>query len=726
MSNDRTIGRVVLVDSYKAVVEIDKDIKSLTKTAFTGTYDFARINSYVIIPVGSSKIVGMISRVQLTEEAEGPTSKTMIVLPQAKRIMTVTMIGTIEERPGGRREFYQGVISFPALDNPVWFIEKEDLDILFDKSPSGEDSKYRIPIGTSIAFPEYQVRIDPDAFFGKHAAVIGSTGSGKSCTIASLLQSIFEMKDVKNAHFVILDTNGEYGEVFKGHKQPDDFLHVQELKIPYWFMNFDDFRILFRASEGTQAPVLHNAILDAKNESAEIKTYSLESQIIENRVRAFKEQINKQGTAQQTYHNRGNTAKVISELIKFIEKQINKRDDNNAKDVFNEILNELKTLQSNGFDDTQKDTTRNNPNYIGDITTQELEAGLKLENKMLTEILPKLRAVSQSKGFELSIDTPSYFERSNLLGKSLQRAMEVEPGKEDRRLAEYCATLKLRIDRFFSDKRYDFLFHEYKKYPHPLASFLRYIFGRLQQAPANNTFPEEVKTDLPYLNELEGNNRRNYQVIIIDLHLLASEILENITALLGRIILDFLQRIRGPAEIKDENTGEKTPVEETRGEFPVVLILEEAQNYIKEARSQEQESPSKLVFERIAREGRKYGLSLVIASQRLSDLSKTALSQCNSFIVHRLQNPEDLRYFREIVPEIHSILLEQLPSLASQTALILGECVRAPMHVKIRTASPKPQSKNPELWKHWISKAPFEPDFEKICSDWEKGVKEKE
>ena len=113
-----------------------------------------------------------------------------------------------------------------------------------------------------------------------------------------------------------------------------------------------------------------------------------------------------------------------------------------------------------------------------------------------------------------------------------------------------------------------------------------------------------------------------------------------------------------------------------------------------------------------------------MASQRLSDLSKTVLSQCNSFIVHRLQNPEDLRYFREIVPEIHSTLLEQLPSLASQTALILGECVRAPMHLKIRTASPIPQSENPMLWDHWTAGTPFEPEFEKICSDWEKGVKE--
>jgi DNA helicase HerA-like ATPase len=89
-----------------------------------------------------------------------------------------------------------------------------------------------------------------------------------------------------------------------------------------------------------------------------------------------------------------------------------------------------------------------------------------------------------------------------------------------------------------------------------------------------------------------------------------------------------------------------------RGEFPVVLVLEEAQNYIREGRKSEEESISKQVFERIAREGRKFGLGLVVASQRPSELSKTVLSQCNSFVVHRLQNPEDLRYFREIVPGI--------------------------------------------------------------------------
>lgn len=725
MTNDRTIGRIVLVDSYKTIIEIDKDLKSLTKTAFTGTYDFARINSYVIIPVGSSKIVGMINRVQITEEAEGPTSKTTIVLPRAKRIMTVTMIGTIEERPGGRREFYQGVISFPALDNPVWFIEKEELDILFDKSPTDKDSKYRIPIGTSIAFPEYQVRIDPDAFFGKHAAVIGSTGSGKSCTIASILQSILDMKDVKNAHFIILDTNGEYGEVFKGHKQPDDFLHVQELKIPYWFMNFDDFRILFKASEGTQAPVLRDAIIDAKNESLQIKTYFLEARIIENALRTITTQVERTGA--QQLHNRRNAAKTLSTLIERVKDWWNDCQNNKIKDVFKKLEEKLYSMQTNGGIDTSQDQDRIDwDTYRKDMKPDEVENILRISQDIQGNLLNELTMSDITKGYDISVDTPIFFDKTYFRKTSLNKAMEVQPGKEDRRLAEYCATLLLRIDSYFNDKRYDFLFHEYKKHPHALASFLRYVFGRLEQAPASNTISEDVKGGLSYLKKFTGNDKKNYQVIIIDLHLLASEILENITALLGRIILDFLQRIRGPAEIKDENTGEKKQLEETRGEFPVVLILEEAQNYIKESKTQEQESPSKVVFERIAREGRKYGLSLVVASQRLNDLSRIVLSQCNSFIVHRLQNPEDLRYFREIVPAIHSILLEQLPSLASQTALILGECVRAPMHIKIRDASPKPQSKNPELWKHWISKAPFEPDFEEICSDWEKGVKEKE
>ena len=177
------------------------------------------------------------------------------------------------------------------------------------------------------------------------------------------------------------------------------------------------------------------------------------------------------------------------------------------------------------------------------------------------------------------------------------------------------------------------------------------------------------------------------------------------TALIGRLVHEFLQRLSDPVS----GIG--------RGEFPVVLVLEEAQNYIRESRTEE-ESISKLVFERIAREGRKFGLGLVVASQRPSELSKTVLSQCNSYIVHRLQNPEDLRYFREIVPGIYGQLLDQLPSLAPRCALVLGECVQAPALIEMRYADPPPRSKNPLFFKSWTTGQTL-PNVEAICAKWE-------
>jgi hypothetical protein len=118
------------------------------------------------------------------------------------------------------------------------------------------------------------------------------------------------------------------------------------------------------------------------------------------------------------------------------------------------------------------------------------------------------------------------------------------------------------------------------------------------------------------------------------------------------------------------------------------------------------------------REGRKFGLGLVVASQRPSELSKTVLSQCNSFVVHRLQNPEDLRYFREIVPGIYNQLLDQLPALAPRCALVIGECIQAPALVEIREANPIPRSKNPQFYKSWTEEMPL-PNVEAVCAKWE-------
>ena len=182
------------------------------------------------------------------------------------------------------------------------------------------------------------------------------------------------------------------------------------------------------------------------------------------------------------------------------------------------------------------------------------------------------------------------------------------------------------------------------------------------------------------------------QITIIDLSLLPFEVLETITGLLGRLILEFASRI-------------SISTTKQRAQLPIALILEEAQNYIPEKDRGEHISISKRVFERIAREGRKYGVSLLISSQRPSELSKTALSQCNSFIIHRLQNPEDQKYIRQLVSSANEDILQQLPILPQQQAIVMGDAVRTPVQVKINDAKPKPDSDNPKFIERWLEES---------------------
>ena len=175
------------------------------------------------------------------------------------------------------------------------------------------------------------------------------------------------------------------------------------------------------------------------------------------------------------------------------------------------------------------------------------------------------------------------------------------------------------------------------------------------------------------------------------------------TSLIARIIFEFMQRI------------------EKRGCFPVVLVLEEAHHYIPEISQTQRQIRARKVFEKIAKEGRKFGLSLLIASQRPSELSKTIMAQCNSFIVHRIQNPEDQQYFRSVISSVSHELLNQLPALPQKTALVLGDCVTAPIQVTIRDVNPTPDSRDPRFSEIWSDPNFKAPNFEEICKKWEEG-----
>ena len=108
------------------------------------------------------------------------------------------------------------------------------------------------------------------------------------------------------------------------------------------------------------------------------------------------------------------------------------------------------------------------------------------------------------------------------------------------------------------------------------------------------------------------------------------------------------------------------------------------------------------IFERIAKEGRKYGMYLMVASQRPSELSKTVLSQCSNFIVHRIQNPDDLSHIRQMTPFISENVLQRLPSLPKQHALIFGNAVNIPTTFKVRNVNPLPKSDDANITKIWF------------------------
>jgi DNA helicase HerA-like ATPase len=221
-----------------------------------------------------------------------------------------------------------------------------------------------------------------------------------------------------------------------------------------------------------------------------------------------------------------------------------------------------------------------------------------------------------------------------------------------------------------------------------------------------------------WLTEYVGaNHADNGCLTIIDLSLVPSEIVHIITAVIARMIFEALQRYR---KLHEENKV-----------LPTTLVMEEAHTFIKrykdDAENQDAASVCCQVFERIAREGRKFGLGLVLSSQRPSELSRTVLSQCNSFLLHRISNGEDQDLVQRFVPDNLKGLFRELPSLSSQNAILLGWASELPVLVRINDL-PKyqqPQSDDPDFWSVWSGKdkddneVEREVDWKKIADDWQ-------
>lgn len=239
-----------------------------------------------------------------------------------------------------------------------------------------------------------------------------------------------------------------------------------------------------------------------------------------------------------------------------------------------------------------------------------------------------------------------------------------------------------RLENKLNDKRFDFLLGERSK---------------------KITFEETIK-------QLIGQNcDPKSNVIILDLSGVPFEVLSITVSLISRIIFEYGYYYKKIRTKKDPN-------EKINNDTPFLLVYEEAHKYAPKSDLVKYRA-SKNSIERIAKEGRKYGVTLLLASQRPSELSETIFSQCNNFVAMRLTNPIDQNYVKRLLPDTLGNLTDKLPSLQAGEGLLIGEAVILPSIIKVDECSLPPSSNDIPYWELWKEEWK-EADINEIKTEW--------
>lgn len=204
-----------------------------------------------------------------------------------------------------------------------------------------------------------------------------------------------------------------------------------------------------------------------------------------------------------------------------------------------------------------------------------------------------------------------------------------------------------------------------------------------------------------YFTSLFGINPENEKYIsVLDLSGLPTEVRAICVGVLARLCFDYCYW-----DIDPEN-------------LPIALILEEAHSYIPEENSSEYSICLQRI-EKIAKEGRKYGLSLIVVSQRPSNVSSTVLSQCGTFITLRLTSDLDQNKIKRLLSDTLGDQANILPSLRDGEALVTGDAMLLPGKVYFEEPDPRPKSNDVRFHKAWTDGIPEEYDIQKIIMDWQ-------
>ena len=581
-AQEEHFGQVVSISGMDIIVEMKQELlKSNLEQRIVG--DGQTVLKLFVGTVGDIFLIGdpatdafhyaIFEEVKLVSEVEDQ-EKTgapyIISSKKQKAIAIAKIIGYQDQRIKEKLSFRRGIGHYPKFNSKCYLLTSQEKKDLFALEGQG------IRVGHMSSIQEEEVVIHTDKFLSKHSVILGSTGSGKSCTVASILQKL--LRAHRYSHVVFFDLHNEYSAAVSS----DDFNHrvnkfsANDFSLPYWFLNFEEFQSVF----------LGDIDLTKNNDG----------------IRILKEQILKlkENEHSKVEHNVGEIPKInINSPLYF---------------SIDELIQELKLLNKKTL--WKSDNISTFKQDIQEYLPSTGSKKVKREDKQIDDYV---------------IQDQNYYNKLNQVIEKLQSIR--------------------------NDRRFNFLFSENHN---SSESFIGYLSDILC-IPAN----------------IEQK-----QITILDLSGLPSEITPVIIGMLARICFEFKIWEEDPKKI------------------PLYLVFEEAHNYIPRDTTSITKLPKRYI-ERIAKEGRKYGISQLIISQRPSDLSTTIVSQCSNFFVLRVTNPDDQTFIRKVLPDHLNALTSMIPFFQNGEVLIAGECVPIPIKAAIDLPNPLPNSSDVSFSDAW-------------------------
>lgn len=587
------LGTIIGIEENQVLLKLAIDVENFNNL----------INIHVVMEEGNRKIVGEIINIK-----EG--------------IAYINLLGEIINN-----NFVFGVIVKPAFSSTVKLISKEKIPMIIGVENYKENQD--LYLGVSPIYEGVKIGVNINRFFSNHFAILGSTGSGKSCGVARIIQNIFDKKQYVpyKASLFIFDAYGEYHSAFKDIDKinPDisfkayttntNFSDTDVLKIPLWLLDVDDIALLLGADRPSQLPIIEKAI----------KLVNIFAREGEDVIK-YKNDI---------------IARAILDIFASGNPPAQIRDQ-----VFS-VLSFYNTSQLN------LETPIIQPGYtrplkqclLIDATGKIREMEL-LTNFMQTFLEDDLKMNYNNGDIKYNLDD---------LKSAFEFALISEGVLNNDRVYEESNVLKVRLQSLVNGN--------YKVY-----------------FDCNKYMTKEQ-----YIKELlTATNGHKAQIINFNINYVDDRFAKVVTKIYSKMLFNFAK----------EN--------ENRGTLPFHIILEEAHRYVQN--DNDYELLGYNIFDRITKEGRKYGVILGLISQRPSELSETSLSQCNNFLIFKMLHPIDVEYIRKMVPNITNEIIKQLRILQPGNCIAFGNGFKVPVFIKMEMPNPAPSSSSCDISGVWFIK----------------------